>query len=335
MTAVSGGTLDTVLGQATAVGTLRRALGSDRLHHALLFEGTAGVGKSFVAEGLAQALLCDDRRDGLACGVCVPCIKVLRRDSNGRSVHPDFATVARAMYEPATIGRKTQETQDISVDQVRTVVLARISLGAVLGRGRVFFVRDADELSTSAANALLKTLEEPPPRTYFVLTTTRPGELLPTIRSRTQHIRFAPLPDDVVTKLLVREGHEQGAAEAVARDAQGSLSIAREKLRGTAKEAVDTWISAMEDALKDKTFASALKASEASKGSRDAAALGLEAFAAHLVDEARKSVGEPTGQALRAAERYVRVQKALRQLDGNGSPQLVMEALLADLRSNP
>ncbi len=335
MTPVAGGSLDTVLGQETAVGTVRRALGADRLHHALLFEGPAGVGKSFVAEAVAQALLCESRREGLACGTCASCIKVLRRDANGRSVHPDFATVARGMYDPAAIGRKTQETQEISVDQVRTVVLARIALGPVLGQGRLFLVRDADELSTSAANALLKTLEEPPPRTYFVLTTTRPGELLPTIRSRTQRIRFAPLPEDAITSVLVREGHERAAAEAVARDAQGSLAIARDKMKGTGNDAIDGWISSMESALTDKTFAGALKAAEGSKGSRDAVGLGLEAFMAHLVDAARKAVATPTPVALRAAERYVRVQRALRQLDGNGSPQLVMEALLADLRSIP
>jgi DNA polymerase-3 subunit delta' len=333
---MSGGALlERIVGQPTALGTLRRALAEDRLHHALLFEGPAGVGKGFTAEALAQALLCERRSGGLACGTCASCMKVPRKDANGRSVHPDFATIARGMYDPAAIGRKTQETQEISVDQVRTVVLARIALGPVLGVGRLFFVRDADELSTAAANAILKTLEEPPARTYFVLTTTRPGELLPTIRSRTQRIRFAPLPEEALAHVLASEGHDAAQARSIAKDAQGSLETARAKLQGGENETAKTWVSAFEAALVDKTFAGSLRASEASKGSRDAVAMGLEAFAAHLVEEARTSVGERSPKALRAAERYVRVQKALRQLEGNGAPQLVVEALLADLRSVP
>ncbi len=333
---MSGGALlDRVLGQPTAVGTLRRALAEDRLHHALLFDGPRGVGKAFVAEALAQALLCEKRIEGLACGICAACTKVPRKDANGRSVHPDFAPVARGMYDPAAIGRKTQETQDISVDQVRTVVLSRLALGAVLGVARLFVVRDADELSVAAANAILKTLEEPPPRTYFVLTTTRPGELLPTIRSRTQRIRFSPLPEEALAHLLSGEGHDPARARDVARDAQGSLEMARGKLTGANDESTNGWIAALTSGLTDKTFASALRASDASKGSRDAVVTGLEAFAAHLVDEARTSIAEPSTKALRAAEHYVRVQKALRQLEGNGSPQLVVEALLADLRNVP
>lgn len=333
---MSGGALlERVVGQPTALGTIRRALAEDRLHHALLFEGPAGVGKSFVAEALAQALLCERRQEGLACGTCASCTKVPRKDANGRSVHPDFAPIARGMYDPAAIGRKNQETQEISVDQVRTVVLGRIALGPVLGVARLFLVRDADELSIAAANAILKTLEEPPPRTYFVLTSTRPGELLPTIRSRTQRIRFAPLPEEAIAGVLVAEGQEASRARAAAKDAQGSLAVAREKLSGSEDETGKTWVAAFESALADKTFAGSLRASDASKGSREAVAAGLEAFAAHLVGEARGTVGERSAKALRAAERYVRVQKALRQLEGNGSPQLVVEALLADLRSVP
>ena len=327
--------LHDVLGQSIAVGTLRRAMETGRLHHAILFDGPSGVGKNLTAEAVAQCVLCEKPSGGVACGQCAACIKVLRRDAIGRSVHPDFATVAKAMYDPAVIGRKTQETQDISADQVRTVVLARMSLGAVFGRGRLFLIRDADELSVSAANALLKTLEEPPPRTYFILTSTRGGELLPTIRSRVQRIRFGPLPEDALCTILVREGHDPKVAEGVARDAQGSLTIAREKLANGAKDGLEPWISSIEMALEDKTFAGALKAAEGSKGARDTVGAGLEAFAAHLVDTARKAASESSPKALRAADGYVRVQRALRQLDGNASPQLVTEALLADLRGMP
>ena len=331
----SASLLDAILGQPTATRTLRRARASGRLHHALLFDGPAGIGKSTTAEALAQALLCEEPSERLACGLCASCKKVPRRDPNGRSVHPDFAPVARGMYDPAAIGRKTKETQDISVDQVRTVVLSRIAFGPVRGVARLFLVRDADELSVSAANALLKTLEEPPPRTYFVLTTARPGELLPTIRSRTQRIRFGPLPREALVSLLTAEGHAAEVAARAAEDAQGSLALARQKVSADAADGTSPWISSFESAITDPTFAGSLRASEASKGSREAVTAGLEAFGNHLVAEARAHVREPSGRALRAAERHARVQVALRQLESNGSPQLVVEALLADLRSMP
>src|SRR6202034_694142 len=101
---------------------------------------------------------------------------------------------------------RTQESQEISIDQVRTLVLARAAFAPHEGRAKVFIVRRADELSTSAANALLKTLEEPNNRTHFILLSAQADSLLSTIRSRTQRVRFAALPDAVVTKLLAARG---------------------------------------------------------------------------------------------------------------------------------
>ena len=190
------GLLSTVRAQPTAVDTLRRAVAADRVHHAYLFEGPAGVGKELAALGLAQALVCERRAPGSAdaCGVCRACVRAVLRPGEGRPLHPDVVVLERGLYDPATIGRRSPETQDISIQQVRTLVLARAAFPPHEGRAKVFIVRRAEELSAQAANALLKTLEEPGPRTHFVLLSALADSLLPTIRSRTQRVRFGASP---------------------------------------------------------------------------------------------------------------------------------------------
>src|SRR5512140_2009113 len=135
--------MDAVLAQDTALSTLRRALSSGRVHHAYLFDGPAGVGKELAAFGLAQALVCETRAEGAprACGACSACTRAVPREETTRPVHPDVVVLERGLYEPGQIGRRTPETQDISIDQVRTLVLARASYGPHEGRAKVFIVR--------------------------------------------------------------------------------------------------------------------------------------------------------------------------------------------------
>ena len=199
--------LDTVAGQDTAVESLRRALAGGRTHHAYLFEGPEGVGKERAAFGLAQALVCtDSTASGSACGTCSACSRAVPKESGGLALHPDVIVLGRGLYEPAQIGRKTPESKELSIDQVRTLVLARAAFPPHEGRAKVFVVRAADELSVSAANALLKTLEEPGNATHFILLTSRKAALLSTIRSRTLALRFGPLPPSVVERILLGRG---------------------------------------------------------------------------------------------------------------------------------
>ncbi|MBK6460238.1 MAG: hypothetical protein IPF92_04410 [Myxococcales bacterium] len=207
-------TLDTVLGQATALETLRRALATGRTHHAYLFDGPEGVGKERAAFGLAQCLVCERPSAGLACGSCSACGRAVPAEPGGLPLHPDIAVLGRGLYEPAQIGRKTPESREISIDQVRTIVLSRAAFPPHEGRARVFIVRAADELGVSAANALLKTLEEPHRATTFVLLTARKGSLLSTIRSRALALRFGALPLAVVAEVLVAGGLAPEAAGA-------------------------------------------------------------------------------------------------------------------------
>ncbi len=164
-----------VHGQDRAVGVLRAALAHRRLHHALLFAGPGGVGKRTAALALASALNCETA-PGEGCATCATCTRI----TDG--IHPDVITLAR---EGAA--------QIVPIETVRTQVIAAVGLPPHEARERVFLIDEATALQPAAANSLLKTLEEPPARTRFILMTVAPDQLLPTIRSRCQRVAFAPL----------------------------------------------------------------------------------------------------------------------------------------------
>src|SRR5262249_24546682 len=136
----------------------------------LIFAGPQGVGKRLTAVALAQALNCEQG----GCGACPVCARI------ARGVHADVLVV-----EPGDSGT-------IKVDQVREAI-DRTAYRPFEGRRRVVIVDEADALVPEAQNALLRTLEEPPPASVFVLIPARPEMLLPTVRSRCQRLRFGPL----------------------------------------------------------------------------------------------------------------------------------------------
>jgi DNA polymerase-3 subunit delta' len=201
--------LGRLVGQDAAVSVLRRALVSARVPTAYLFTGPAHVGKATLATAFAQAANCDDPHQPDdptaldACGVCSTCTRI----AAGR--YPDFHTVGPRLRLKLP-GRETQDAEGALVEarQARLVaqmegalidleaidsVVAEASRAALEARRRVFLVENADTMNEEAANHLLKTLEEPPAASTFVLTTSRPEQLLPTILSRCQEIRLQPM----------------------------------------------------------------------------------------------------------------------------------------------
>lgn len=327
--------LPTVLAQPTAIETLRRALAAGRVHHAYLFDGPEGVGKERAAFGLAQALVCERRANGSpdACGACSACGRAVPRSGETRPVHPDVAVLERGLYDAAAIGRRTPETQDLSIDQVRTVVLARAAFGPHEGRAKVFVVRRAEELSVAAANALLKTLEEPGPRTHFVLITATPDALLPTIRSRTQRVRFGSLPNGVVANLLVERGVERERAETLARLAGGSMATAAALADPDASAKRDAFVArAMEAVDAPEAGAAYDLAAEAKGADKEEVARLLSALAAALAVQSAGSAAQPDARADSAAARYSLALAAIGQLEGNASAQLALEAMLLRMR---
>jgi DNA polymerase-3 subunit delta' len=172
-----------VLDQHHAVGLLRSALRSGRVHHAYLFAGPAGTGRSETARAFSRALQCDGYQED-SCGSCGPCRKV------SADVHPDVRWV-RPLEGKTTIG----------IDQVREV-RREAAYGPHEGRWKVFVFCPADAMLAEAQNSLLKLLEEPPERVVFVLVAESPQALLPTVVSRCQMVRFNLVPIGQIEQAL-------------------------------------------------------------------------------------------------------------------------------------
>jgi DNA polymerase-3 subunit delta' len=318
-----------VLGQGPAVETLTRALACRRVHHAYRFEGPRGVGKELAAFALGRALLCDAPTP-LACGRCSSChrAETLSPEEPRVPLHPDLVLVGRGVYPPSVLGSNVSEATSISVEQIRRVVIARAAHGPHEGRALVFVVRDAEELTPAAANALLKTLEEPLERTHFVLTTSRPHRLLDTVRSRTLPVRFGALPDAVVEKLLA----ERGLPTRVAALAEGSAELAFELADEAALEQREAFVAAARSAIGAPDLAHAIAIADQRGEGRDALVDQLLFFAQTLAREARELAATAPEKAERTARRYSIVLGTIAEVERNVAPTLALEAMVTRLR---
>jgi DNA polymerase III subunit delta' len=239
----------TIIEQTRVTSTLQSVIESGRAGHAYLFYGPEGSGKMAVAIEFAAALQCE-RGGGEACGKCLACTKV------ARLIHPDVrvlfptpgkeiieeerervALLAKNHYAVVDFARKpnidgsskaTSKHVIYPVDRIRELIRL-MSLRSVEGRFKVVIVFDAHFMRAEAANAFLKLLEEPPGRTVFILMTSRPDQLLPTIVSRCQKLRFDTLSDEgIASALQDRENVDEARAALLARMAGGSYSRALE-----------------------------------------------------------------------------------------------------------
>jgi len=202
-----------ILGHAREIGILKSSISSKRVAHALLFAGPEGIGKRLVARAFAKALNCASGNDD-ACGVCRDCLAF---DSG---THPNLLEVW-----PTDKDGERDPLGLIRIDQVREIQ-GTLRFKAESGM-KVVIVEGADRLMPAAANAFLKTLEEPPPDSVIILVTLKPSDLLPTVLSRCQRISFGPLPEDAVRAFLIEnKGISPAEAGAVARLSEGSISRA-------------------------------------------------------------------------------------------------------------
>jgi DNA polymerase-3 subunit delta' len=312
-----------VLGQEPAVQTLRRALASGRIHHAYRFEGPEGVGKELCALELAKELVCGP---GAANEVARQRIATFGDDEPRVPRHPDVVVVQRGLYGKL-IG--SSEATGISVEQIRRIVLTRAGYPPYEGRALVFIVRDADELTVSAANALLKTLEEPSAHTHFVLLTSRPRRLLDTILSRTLAVRFGPLPDAVVAGILQRNGADPHVAPLGSGSASRALQLADAELVQTRQR----FVTAALDAIAAPDLTAALALAEDRPPDKADLRDNLEFLATRFADDARACVGSQPARAQQAAARHHVVLGALTELERNAQPALALETMILRLRS--
>ncbi|RMG38922.1 MAG: DNA polymerase III subunit delta' [Planctomycetota bacterium] len=217
---------ETLRGHRPQIEMFRRSLASGRLSHAYLLSGPEGIGKRRFALTLTQALLCRvPREDAVApCGACVDCRQVL---SGG---HPDLFVLERAADRDAILIEQMVGTRE---ERGRAGLCYHIHLAPARADRKVAIIDDAHKMNVEAANAFLKTLEEPPPDAVLFLISSQPESLLPTIRSRCQHVRFAPLAAADVAALCTElqwVASPQDAAE-IAELAEGSMQMARQLCR--------------------------------------------------------------------------------------------------------
>jgi DNA polymerase-3 subunit gamma/tau len=255
---------------------LRNAVREDRVAHAYLFSGPRGTGKTSTARILAMALNCQATADGEPDGTCPSCTAV-RAGASMDVFELDGAS-----------NRKLDEMRDL---------LSRVALSTP-GRWKVYIIDEVHQLTSDAASALLKTLEEPPSHVVFILATTDPQKVLPTILSRTQHFEFRLLDGDLLTDLLTEINEDAGLALPPA-----TVRLAAQRGRGSARDAE-----------------SALEQLAASGGDEDEGSL--------VADLADALAERDVSQALQAVARAINAGREPRRL-GNDLLEHLRNAFLA------
>ena len=333
----------TIAGHHRLLSLLSRVIARDSMPPAVLMAGPAGVGKRLTATAVAQAINCLQPRSSApfereACGECASCKRI------ARGVHPDVILV-----QPGDSG-------SIKIEQLRDVI-DRSQYRPFEGRRRVVIIDEADAAGADAQSALLKTLEEPPSASTFILVSSMPDALLPTVLSRCPRLRFGPLtPADVARVLMQDHGYSEQDARAAAADADGSIGRALESRSEDLTEAREAAERVLQETARntdpvkrihlarDLTDGKGTPAEERNRlavqlrslGSllRDVGIIASGADRVMLANadlEARLEKLSSSYDAERSLRAYAAVDRALAALDRHASPKVVADWLLLEL----
>jgi len=207
---------DDVIGQQAVTRTLRNALTSGRIAHAFVFAGQRGSGKTTTARILARALNCVKGPTADPCGVCDACVEI----AQGRDI--DVLEIDAASHT--------------GIDNIREVIISGLAISPVRNRYKIFIIDEVHQLSTPSFNALLKSIEEPPPHVVFMMATTELHKIPDTILSRSQVYEFRTIPTNLITAQLRTIVEAEGikaddpALSLIARAAEGSMRDAQSAL---------------------------------------------------------------------------------------------------------
>jgi len=325
-----------IIGHRNLVGLLRRAVARGRVPQSLVFAGPDGVGKRAMAVALAQAVNCPQADEGDGCGACPVC----RRIAAG--THSDVVVLDKG------------DEASIKIKPLRERVLDVVGFRPFEGARRVFIIDPADELTVEAQDALLKTLEEPPPSAILILVTAYPDTLLPTIQSRCRRLRFGPLTEAEVAAVLTRhEGVPEARAHVQAAASGGSVARALAEEDGTLADDRDAALAVLQ-AARTQAVGRRLKAAAAlakhgsKRRDREALQVRLNLLASLTRDVAvivsgtaaplaNGDLDEPLRELASAfgTERidaaYDTIVEARRALDRNASPKIVADWLAVRL----
>jgi DNA polymerase-3 subunit delta' len=296
---------------------LARAVAADRVHGAYLFEGPAGTGRRETALWFARLLLCRNPGEE-PCGSCPDCLRSAPREESETGNHADLYWI-----EP--------DGNQLKIDQIRALQ-RDLALAPNEGGRRVAVLLDAERMNAGSANALLKTLEEPPSRTTLVLVAEQVDTLPSTIRSRTTRLRFAAENEVQVVERLCDEGLDPTDAWLAAALGGGSTTSARAWAEQHLEQAREFWQAL--DSADDASASDLLDLAETFRGygavprHRAELLLGVHAVAARRRVEEAVRAGDPRAieRWLRRGEEGARVHREF--LRRNLNPQLVVEGLL-------
>ncbi len=311
-----------VIGHEWAVNLLHRSIATQRLAHTYLFTGPANIGKTHLAKEFATALNCTG--EDIPCGACGPCGRI------ARGTYPDVSVI-----EP--------EGGRIKIDQMRAVQ-REIALSPYEGRWRVCIITEFQTATVEAANALLKTLEEPPARVIMILTALDASLLLPTVVSRCQVMPLRAVPRVQIKRALIEQWQErEERAQLLARISAGRMGWAISAARDPAilsqrQKHLETLLALLQQGLASKIRAAERLGESENLGEilalwqtwwRDVflACIGCEELIVNLdyLEPCRQMAQQYSIAEAGAAIRDI--EKARQQLDDNVNSRLVLEAL--------
>ena len=333
-----------IIGQTEAVTLLRRAIGRDGISHAYLIAGPAGIGKSTLASAFAQAVSCQhpDRPDpSVPCGACLACRKI------GRGTHPDVQRYDLEWQRRMTEKRAGQNTT-LTIETVRQAA-ADAALRPMEAPRRFIIIGDADAMQGVAQEALLKTLEEPPPAVVMMLLANEPDALLPTIQSRCQRILLGHVPVGEIQAALLSTGLDEATSREIAVLAAGvpgwAIRAAADPdvvaaSRQATERALD-WITSspyerlvhaikLGDAFTKRRAEIRADVEATLAVWRDLLLLGaqLEDLMVHQSAIGRLRDLSTGWEMPRIAHAIVAIQQCLRDLDANVRPRLALESMV-------